>query len=369
MVLSPLEGYTVGITADRRSVEQAELLGRRGASVLLGPTMRTQYLGSEVELRRATTELVESPPDYLIATTGIGIRAWIESAATWGLGDALVEALSKARIITRGPKAAASVQAAGLPVWQRSATEQMDGVVAVLRREALAGCRVAIQEDGVERTDVAEAVTRMGAIAVPVPVYRWRMPDDHGPALRLVEAACEGRLDAITFTTAPSVHNLFAIAAAAGRKQELRRALNSRVVAACIGPVCAKGAKAEGIDAPIAPSVGRLGLLVRALSDHLESRRRTLRARGCDLVVQGSVVEVSGVKAELTPKERAAFEALARQPGAVVSRRALLERGWGSADTDPHLLDVTIARLRRRLGPCGAAIQSLPRRGYRLDAD
>src|SRR5690242_6702881 len=44
--LQPLEGYTVGVTADRRASEQAELLRRRGARVLDGPTIATAYLAS-----------------------------------------------------------------------------------------------------------------------------------------------------------------------------------------------------------------------------------------------------------------------------------------------------------------------------------
>ena len=57
----------------------------------------------------------------------------------------------------------------------------------------------------------------------------------------------------------------------------------------------------------------------------------------------------------------------AAPPGAVVSRAALLEHGWGSAGADPHVLEVTVGRLRRRLGPFGAAIAVVPGRGYRLD--
>src|SRR6266540_3591533 len=57
--LQPLEGYTVGVTADRRASEQAELLRRRGARVLDAPTIATAYLGSDERLRGATTALVE----------------------------------------------------------------------------------------------------------------------------------------------------------------------------------------------------------------------------------------------------------------------------------------------------------------------
>lgn len=30
--------------------------------------------------------LVADPPDYLVVTTGLGMRMWLEAAATWGVG-------------------------------------------------------------------------------------------------------------------------------------------------------------------------------------------------------------------------------------------------------------------------------------------
>ncbi|MGI9022770.1 MAG: uroporphyrinogen-III synthase [Acidimicrobiales bacterium] len=366
MPLLPLDGFTIGITADRRWEEQAELLGRRGAAIVHGPTMTTLYLASDEDLRNATLALLDHPPDYLVATTGIGIRAWLETASAWGLGDRLVAALADTKVVARGPKAAAAAQAGGLDVWGKSANERMDALVSLLLAEPLAGRVVAVQEYGMPSPELTAALGDAGATVVEVPVYRWRMPEETAPALRMVEAAVDGRVDAITFTSAPAVHNLFAIAAQSGADDDLRKAFNGQVVAGCVGPVCAGGARKEGIEAPLVPDVGRLGLLVRVLSEHFESRRRTYRLGDTDLVVQGAAVEVDGERVELTPKERSVFESLADATGAVVARRALLERVWGSAEADPHVLEVTIGRLRRRLGSCGPAIETTAGRGYRL---
>ena len=243
----------VGITADRRWEEQAELLLRRGASILHGPSITTQYLASDPHLEAATLDVIDRPPDYLVATTGIGMRAWLEAAAAWGLGDGLDEALVGAKIVARGPKSAAAVQAGGLPVWGRSATEQLGGVIEILLAEPLAGRRVAVQEYGMKSPELRQVLDEAGAEVVEVPVYRWRVPAETGPAMRLVEAACEGRVDAITFTSAPAVHNLFQIAADHGAADDLRKALNNGVAAVCVGPVCAEGATEEGITHPIAP--------------------------------------------------------------------------------------------------------------------
>ncbi|CAA9335732.1 MAG: hypothetical protein AVDCRST_MAG29-1263, partial [uncultured Nocardioidaceae bacterium] len=70
----PLSGRVIGVTADRRWEEQERLFAARGAAVVHGPTMTTVDLTQDVALRRATEALIASPPDYLVATTGLGMR-------------------------------------------------------------------------------------------------------------------------------------------------------------------------------------------------------------------------------------------------------------------------------------------------------
>ncbi|MGH9130049.1 MAG: uroporphyrinogen-III synthase [Acidimicrobiales bacterium] len=365
MSLRPLDGFVIGITADRRWEEQAELLSRRGASIIHGPTITTLYLASEENLRRATMAVMAEPPDYLVATTGIGIRAWLDTAAAWGVGDELVAALGRARIVARGPKSAAALQIAGLPVWQRSPTERMDALVEILLAQPLSGLQVAVQEYGMGSPELIEALHEAGAKVVTVPVYRWCLPADPEPARRLARAACAGQVDAITFTSAPAVHNLFALAGSPEADQ-LRVALNGGVVAACVGPVCAGGAREEGIREPLTPSIGRLGLLVRILGDHVSGARSVHRLGGHELIVQGGAICLDGVVEQLSPTERSILDMLIRKPGAVVSRPALLGRVWGDPDANPHLLEVAVSRLRCRLGPAGVALQAVSGRGYRF---
>jgi uroporphyrinogen-III synthase len=68
----------------------------------------------------------------------------------------------------------------------------------------------------------------------------------------------------------------------------------------------------------------------------------------------------------LSDRERDVLELLVARSGAVVSRAELMRSVW-SADTDEHALEVTITRLRNRLGAAGAAIKTVVRRGYRLE--
>ncbi len=93
---------------------------------------------------------------------------------------------------------------------------------------------------------------------------------------------------------------------------------------------------------------------------------RIIRVGSVPVELTGPVVRVAGLPVELAPRERAVLEVLSRRPGSVVNKSQLLAAVWqGSADG--HAVEVTIGRLRRRLGG-SLDIQTVPRRGYRLVA-
>jgi two-component system, OmpR family, response regulator RegX3 len=93
-----------------------------------------------------------------------------------------------------------------------------------------------------------------------------------------------------------------------------------------------------------------------------------LRVGGLEVDERARRVTVDGHEVELTPKEFELLAALARDPGAVVSRQRLLAEVWettwyGSSKT----IDVHVAALRRKLGDPGW-IETLRGIGFRLRA-
>ncbi len=259
--------HRVGVTADRRWEEQARLLADRGAEVLHGPTLRTIDLSQSASLRSATVALADQPPDYLVVTTGMGMKRWLEAAARWDLDHALLAALARARVVARGAKANSAARGAGLDVWWRAPDETMQEIVDHLSVSSVAGARVAVQLFEPEGHPSTEALRALAGEVVEVPVYQWALPGDTAPAERLVDAALAGDLEAVTFTAQPAVHNLFRIAG--GRADALRAAFNTGLVASCVGPVCASAATDEGIEAPIWPDPPRLPAMVRQLTARL----------------------------------------------------------------------------------------------------
>ncbi|MGI8686844.1 MAG: uroporphyrinogen-III synthase [Acidimicrobiales bacterium] len=267
-----LAGLTIGITAQRRADEQARMFRSRGAEVLHGATLSLSPAGDDPALRAATEAVVAEPPHFLLASTGYGMRAWLAAAEGWGQRDELLAALGQARVANRGAKAASANTATGLAEWWRAPNERFEELVHRLLDEPLSGARVVVQLHGMPVPALIARLTAAGATVVEIDAYRSTMPEDSAPGIAVVEAACAGDLAAVTFTTAPSLHNLFALATRSGRQAALRDAFNGPVVAACVGPVCAEAALEEGVAAPLVPERSRLVPLVEALTARIGAR-------------------------------------------------------------------------------------------------
>jgi uroporphyrinogen-III synthase len=266
---SPLAGRRVGITADRRWRAQADLLEKLGAEVIHGPTLRTVDLSRSAALRRATEDLIGRPPDFVVASTGMGMTMWFDAAESWGLAEPLRAALAGSTIIARGAKATSALRRHGFEVAWAAPNETMEEVTDQLSARGVGTARVALQlfDPGGHPSTVSLAA-RCGEV-VEVPVYRWLLPEDPTPALRLLEETCAGSVDALTFTSQPAVRHLFRIAEGVGAAEQLRAVCNTTVLPVCVGPVCAESATAAGLTRPLWPDPPRLAAMVRLVATRL----------------------------------------------------------------------------------------------------
>ncbi len=267
----PLTGRIVAVTAERRAEDQAELFRKRGAEVLLAPTVHTVDLSGDDGLRRTTEAVIAEPPDWVVATTGFGMRLWFEAAETWGLDAALGSALGTSRVVARGTKAQSVCRQRGLEVVWKAPGESMPEVVAWMgAQDGIASATLAVQlfdpEDHPSTTEL-EAIA--GAVTT-VPVYRWRRPDDEAPVRALVRRLADRQVDAVTFTSQPAVRFLFEVAAEEGVLDAIVAACNDgAVLPVCVGPVCAEPVIAAGIRTSVWPDPFRLVPMVKLAAERL----------------------------------------------------------------------------------------------------
>jgi uroporphyrinogen-III synthase len=358
--MDSLAGWTVAVTAERRAEDQADMLRARGASVLMAP-MLAMCREDDDELVGTTLDLLEDPPDLLVGTTAVGMRAWIATAWSQGIGAQLIDVLETASIVARGTKAAGAFLSEGLEVTWRAPGETLAEVLEHLLGAGVDGLRVAVQLHGGECDWFTGALAAAGAEVVGVRVYRWRPPEADDPGRRLLDAVGQGLVDAITFTSPPAASGL----AEVGGPQLLRQLADRNVVSLCVGPVTGARAVELGLPNVVSTAPSRLGPMVRTLTDVLQERAQCVDLAGRQLRLQGTSIWIDGRVERLTPRERALLEVLLGSGGAVLSKRALSERAWDDQAED-HTVEVTVNRLRAKLGPAADALQTTKRRGYRL---
>jgi DNA-binding response OmpR family regulator len=122
-------------------------------------------------------------------------------------------------------------------------------------------------------------------------------------------------------------------------------------------------ARSEEIDRIVGLSVGADDYLVKPFSPReLVARVHALLRRpratvafvppdGLEVDALRHNVRVDGSPIDLTATEFGILATLARDPGVVVSRAALLDAVWGPEfEGEDHLVDVHVANLRRKLG-------------------
>ena len=363
MSIEPLAGYTIGITPARRREEFAAALERRGARVISAPAIRIVPLADDSELRAATLRCLDTPPDIVIATTGIGFRGWVEAADAWGICDELTKTIGQATVLARGPKARGAIRASGLRETWSPESESSSEVLEYLIAGDLDGKRIAVQLHGEPLPDMVATLRMAGAEVIEVPVYRWVPPEDTAPLHRLIQAVASAALDAVAFTSAPAAASFLRAAGELGCGDAVRAALRGPVVPACVGPVTAGPFQEEGI-AVLQPGRARLGALVREIVEQVPLRRGvTLPAAGHVLDVRGHAAVVDGTLVPLTSASMALLREFIARPGHVVSRADLLKVTPGEGGE--HAAEVAVGRLRTALGD-PRIIQTVMKRGYRL---
>lgn len=363
--IEPLAGYTVAITAARRRKEFGAALERRGARVIYAPAIKIVPIADDAQLREATERCLLAPLDFVIATTGIGFRGWMEAADTWGLADRLTARLEHAAVLARGPKARGAIRASGLQeVWSPESESSSEVLEYLLATNAVAGKRIAVQLHGEPAAHLVPALRQAGAEVIEVPVYNWVSLHDTVALRRLIDTVAANGVDSVAFTSAPAAASFLQSAYRLGSADAVVAALRGPVRAACVGPVSAQPLR--HIDIPvIQPDRSRLGALVREIVQQLPVQRGVhVSVAGHSIELRGHAVVVDDRFVRLSTTGVALLRELIIQPGRVIPRSDLLRVTPGDGD-DEHAVEVAVGRLRTALGDPGI-VQTVVKRGYRL---
>jgi uroporphyrinogen-III synthase len=262
-----LSGLRFVTFESRRAEELRRMLERHGAEIWSAPALREVPIEEHPAADRFLEELEAGRIDVTILLTGVGTEALAKALAPRCPPERFASLLAKTRIVARGPKPVAALRRLGLtpeltapePNTWRELVGVLDGAI------ELRGLRVAVQEYGRENPLLLSALTERGAELLQIPVYRWELPEDLGPLEAGIDRICDGRADAVVFTTAVQLDHLFRVAGAE-RGAEITRALRERTLVVSIGPTAGAALAERGLPVDVQPVSPKLGPMVAAVA-------------------------------------------------------------------------------------------------------
>ena len=267
-----LDGRVVAYVEARMLSEMGALIARHGGVPLAAPVLQEIYDADAPEVAALIDDLCAGRVDIAILQTGVGARALFAAAERRGQGAQLRDALGRMTVIARSPKPAAILRRHQIRIdLMPPEPFTSPDLIGCLGEMPLDGRAVAVQAYGGPNNLLTRTLRERGAAVSETALYRWGLPEDTGPALRLLERLEDGAVAAVAFTSRPQVGNLLQIAAAAGREDALRYHLNSPAVAvASVGPICTRQLQASGLKVDVEPPHPHMGSLILALAEHYQ---------------------------------------------------------------------------------------------------
>ncbi len=240
------------------------LLQRNGAVPTIAPSMQEVPLDENEAVFAFSEELLAGRIDVVIFMTGVGARTLLEAVERKHSREDFFAALSRCCVIVRGPKptvvlrdwkVAIDYQAAEPNTWRELLAVIDDHV-------PMSGKNVAIQEYGLPNEEFYAQLAERGAQIVPVPVYRWAVPDDTGPLEAAIHSTIAGEFDVLMFTSAQQLQHVLQIAERDNLRDDWVEAA-ARCVVASIGPTASETLNAAGLSVDVEASPTKMGHLVR----------------------------------------------------------------------------------------------------------
>jgi uroporphyrinogen-III synthase len=227
-----MKDKTVAILESRMRDHITSLVRKCGGTPFSAPALAEVPDVDPAHIHELIRDWNSAPPDIFIFQTGVGTRALFTATDSLGLSDVLLRLLDSAQVVVRGPKPTTVLRSRKVRI-DRAASNPFTTreVLAEMHEIPLRGKRVVVQRYGETNRELQAAVESEGAEVIEIVTYRWGLPEDTAPLLRLIDALGRDEIDLVAFTAASQASNLFAVAQYDGKEAPLKQSLCRTFVA------------------------------------------------------------------------------------------------------------------------------------------
>lgn len=274
MRLASMKDKTVAILESRVRDHIASLVRKYGGTPFSAPALAEIPDVDPAHIHELIRDWSSSPPNIFVFQTGVGTRAFFAATDSLRLTGVLLRILDAAQVIARGPKPAMVLRSRKVRI-DRAASDPFTTheVLAEMHDIPLRGKRVVVQRYGETNHELQSALESSGAKVIEIVTYRWALPEDTVPLLRLIDALGRDEIDLVAFTSASQASNLFTVAQYDGKEASLQQSLR-RTLVASIGPACSAALRKLAVRVDIEPKPPKLGPFIDAINAALSDPRR-----------------------------------------------------------------------------------------------
>jgi uroporphyrinogen-III synthase len=264
----PLTGRTVALAEHRQLEELVQMLEKEGATALRCPMLSILNAPDDTPILAWLDQLQAGAFDWLILLTGEGLRRLLGCADRHQRRDAVLAALAKTQILTRGPKPVRALKEVNLTPTLIAQAPTTEGVIASLRTLDLQGRTVGVQLYSASNPPLVQYLREAGANPVTVQPYIYAPDSDAERIVNLVQQMADGKVDAIVFTSSPQIDRLYAVAEEHHQAELLKQGLAKTLVAA-VGPIVHENFQKHGVTVHVCPEQG---FQMKNLVQHLKRK-------------------------------------------------------------------------------------------------
>jgi uroporphyrinogen III methyltransferase/synthase len=202
----------------------------------------------------------EGPIDWLVFMSSTGVDAFFDMLKPQS--NSLPSGAGQPRIIAVGPMTSEALIRHGVQDAVVPEKYSSGGIVDYFSRFELKGQRVVLVRSSAADNHLSMSLTSRGAVVETITIYQSTIPANVESVLDFLSELEKRQFQAVLFTSAASVSNLFSIAEREIPRPHLIRLMTSTLVGA-IGPATAERLRELGID----PTVPRRYLIEEAVGE------------------------------------------------------------------------------------------------------
>jgi uroporphyrinogen-III synthase len=260
-----MKSKVVAILETRAGSHLADLIARRGGVAMLAPALEEVPEVDPQAIQALLEQWRANPFHICVFQTGVGTRALFAVIETLGLNAEFKNLLAAAVVAVRGPKPVGELNARAIRIDIRAAAPfTTETLLTALSDIKVEGSSILVQRFGAANAALRRGLEARGAKVQEIATYRWGVPQDTQPLVQLLEALAGGRIDAVVFTNAVQMHNLYAVARKEGYAAQLAGQLNRSIIAS-VGPVCSRALREYGVEPTFEASPPKMGPLLSGL--------------------------------------------------------------------------------------------------------